>query len=536
MEPFKLQLLIDHAGEIINKAANFNRNEEFARLQHNLELACEYSSRDELKKPLIIAIAGGTGVGKSYIFSALCGVEGISPSSSSIRGFTRKLFISASEVDRYFLPFSKEDASFIDVSLPGIILIDTPDLDTIHADNARIAKETVSAADIIVCVTTPDKRSDFIVNQSVIEWASRKRWFFAMNKADTADVSAEQLRKDFITRLAKLGFEDCNDATFVFSATDKDSREFKNFRESIISTRSLHSNHLLKQEACLRQLIHAFNNEQLTDRLLKLLMDLKNNREIIKNRLLQTEKNIAGSETIYRAAQQAFLTWAYLAASKKRSYFLFPYLMVNRWLADGKEIGFLEKEVEQAYRNNSELKNHFIDERRSLEDKGLMLLDDEHEPDLFYYFRDAGSDISHQIRQIAEQATNSKLFGFYVLLANLPPLIVLLQVLYHSISSWFSATWLPTDFFVHALFMILAATIPGYLLVSKGLARISKQVTPDAPKRKITLKLLDARIEQLENILQLSSQVYSNAENELQKVKTSLPEKSYGISADRNDS
>ncbi len=531
MEPYKLQLLIARAGEIRDKAAQFNRNEDFARLQHNLDLACDYCSHDEMRKPLIIAIAGGTGVGKSYIFSSLCGVDGISPSSSSIRGFTRKLHISASEEDRCFLPFSHDEAKFVDVSLPGIVLIDTPDLDTIHAENARIARETVSVADIIVCVTTPDKRSDFVVNQNVIEWASRKRWFFAMNKADTADVDAEKLRLDFITRLKALGFEDCSKAVFVFSANATDNSEFKNFRESVVSARSLQSNRLLKQEACLRQLLHAFNAGQLIERLLKLLIDLKNSRDILESRLEETENTINRSESVYHAARKAFTSWAYTALSQKRSLFLFPWLLAARWLKDEKENAFLENEIERSYRNSSDLMNLFTDERRSIEDKSLALPEDSHEADPLQYFRDAGNSIIHQVRKNAENSVGSRLMVFYLVIANLLPAVVLIQVLYRMIISWLSAAWLPTDFFVHAALMTLAATLPGYLLVSRGLARMSCQLTPETPEKNVKFSLLNARIYQLETILQLSSQLHSSAERELNQIKSALPESSYGISA-----
>ncbi|KAF1079737.1 MAG: hypothetical protein GQF41_4052 [Candidatus Rifleibacterium amylolyticum] len=531
MEPYKLKLLIERASEIHAKAAQFNRNDDFARLQHNLELACEYCNRDEMRKPLIIAIAGGTGVGKSYIFSSLCGVEGISPSSSSIRGFTRKLHISASEEDRCFLPFSSDDAKFVDVSLPGIVLIDTPDLDTIHAENARIARETVAVADIIICVTTPDKRSDFVVNQNVVEWASRKRWFFAMNKADTADVDAEKLRLDFVVRLKELGFEDCAKAIFVFSADEKNNSEFKNFRESIISARSLQSNRLLKQEACLRQLLHAFNSEQLIERLLKLLMDLKNNRDILVSRLKEAECMISRSESVYQAGRQAFAAWAYKALSQRRSMFLFPWLLAARWMNDEKENAYLENEIERSYRNSSDLTNLFTDERRSIEDKSLVLPEDGDETDYLQYFRDAGKSIIHQVRKHAENSVSSRLMMFYLVIANLLPAIVLMQVFYRMITSWLSATWLPTDFFVHAALMTLAATLPGYLLVSRSLTRLSCQLTAQAPEKDVKLSLLDSRIYQLETILQLSSQLHSTAEHELNQIKSALPESSYGISA-----
>lgn len=530
MEQFKLQLLIDRAREIRDKAAGFNLNEDFAKLQHLLTIACDSFDREELRRPLIIAIAGGTGVGKSYIFSSLCGIENLSPSSASIRGFTRKLHISASEEDRGFLPFSEDEAKFVDICLPGFVLIDTPDLDTIHSENARIARKTVSVADIIVCVTTPDKRSDFIVNQSVIEWAARKRWFFAMNKADTADVDAQLLRHDFTARLQALGFDNCNNAAFVFSASKRDD-EFKSFRESILSARSLQSNRLLKQEACLRQMIHAFDHERLSERLLKILIQLKNSRDTLKERLLAAEKKIVTSAEISLAAQQAFLSWAYQVISKQRSFFLFPYLLLNRWLIDEKETGILEKEIARSYHNSIELKNHFTDERRSLEDKLLILPGDPKESAANEYLDATGNEIIHQIRQSAEQTANSKLLKFYIFLANLLPLVILLQVLYRSISSWTSAVWLPTEFFLHALFLILAATIPGYLLLSRGLNRISQQIMPEAPRREIKLQLLEKRIDQIEDLLQKSSQLYAAAETELKKVRTALPEKSYGISA-----
>ncbi|GAB1355611.1 hypothetical protein MASR1M12_43570 [Erysipelotrichia bacterium] len=206
MNTDKSALLHERASNITRRCEDLKDNEMFFMLQRNLRQAVEQSSATG-PAPLVVTIIGGTGVGKSFIFSSLCATPEISPSSSSVRGYTKELFVAAAPEDRSLLPFSSDEAHYLPGLLPGAILIDTPDLDTINSNNARLARETIRVSDILIVVTTPDKRSNFAIHQNVVEWASRKRWFFVINKTDTApDATNESLKKDLADRLQQIGF------------------------------------------------------------------------------------------------------------------------------------------------------------------------------------------------------------------------------------------------------------------------------------------------------------------------------------------
>ncbi|MDD3149161.1 MAG: hypothetical protein PHD82_17865, partial [Candidatus Riflebacteria bacterium] len=239
MKSNKTALLLEKADIIKGKCDQFRGNEEFFLLQRNLENAVA-QARIQKKQPVIITLIGGTGVGKSFIFSTLCSAPDISPSSGSVRAFTRQLFISAAEEDRSLLLFQDAEAHFLPGFLPGAVLIDTPDLDTIDNNNARLAKETIAISDIVICVTTPDKRANFSIHENIVEWASRKRWFFVINKTDTAaDVPVARLKTELGNRLENLGFSVDPSALFAFSARDKNSPEFERFKDVVFSQRTV---------------------------------------------------------------------------------------------------------------------------------------------------------------------------------------------------------------------------------------------------------------------------------------------------------
>lgn len=526
----QLDLLLARANKLVEKCEPLKNNRAGQALQFNLQESFAFCKNESPRKPLVISLIGGTGVGKSFIFSSLAASPGLSPSSGSVRGFTCKPYIAANKSDRAFLPFSDIEAEFVPGFLENAILIDTPDLDTINENNARLAQVAIASSDIIICVTTPDKRSDFSINQNILNWASRKRWFFVMNKLDLVeDVPPEILSKDFNQRLRALGFSPEPSAMFVISARQADSPDFARLRNAILASHSLSQSLLLRKESCIRSILYAINSENTVISLNKLLGELKNNLDVLSLRLSASTESILNSTPIRKAAQESLLQNIFSTASGRPSFFLFPYFFVLSRFYNQTSLSTLENVVRDSLLQSPEIHNCFSDESRYLDDHNLSA--PQHVTNHQMFIKNTSQRISGQIDRTAQNIGENRIVGFYIILGNLLPAIVLLQAFYRSIGSWITGVWLPSDFFVHASFIIIGASIPGYLLVAAALKRLSQSLLP-APATQHDQQFTNLKwaIESLEKVLHDASLLSSDCSETIGTIKDSLPENTYGIS------
>jgi tRNA U34 5-carboxymethylaminomethyl modifying GTPase MnmE/TrmE len=305
----QLDLLTNRCERFVENLQNRETDYHSQLLAKELAVAVQKSRGSFSKRPLSLALIGGSGVGKSYIFSILAGHPGLSPSSSSIRGFTRKPVIAASEDSRQFIPFSNDQAEFLPVAIDSAIMIDSPDLDTVVDNNAMTATKVMAFADLLVFVTTPDKRSDFQLQQNILAWASRKRWFFVMNKMDTvSDVPLETIKNDYFRRLADLGFTPDNNSVFFFSAKQPDSDEFVRFTKALSANHPQALTFLMQQEAAIRLIQHAFSTNQTIDYMNRQLQELKSNRSILCERLKESEARILSTPFLTTLANDVIVS------------------------------------------------------------------------------------------------------------------------------------------------------------------------------------------------------------------------------------
>jgi len=532
MKSDKSAIIQEKARIVMQRCEGLRSNEFFFLLQRDLEHALA-ASETEICRPVIITIIGGTGAGKSFIFSTLCSTTEISPSSSSVRGFTRKLFISASDEDQKLFSFTSEEAHYLPGLLPGAVLIDTPDLDTIDSNNARLAQETIARSDIIICVTTPDKRANFSIHRNIVEWASRKRWFFVINKTDTAgDVPIDRLKSELAGRLETLGFEIFPEALFAFSARESNSSEFNRFRDVVFSQRTVAQSHILRGESETRRILHAINREKTGDYLQRLFQQLCGFRDNLKERINHCYEETITSPAITGMAQDALRTSLYRELSGNASCFLFPYFAVINWLAPGVSAELTESTARQAVAGNLTLANCFLSERMFLEDNCLPT---EHSRNAVINFSaENNGDLFLQIVREAQIQSETLLMRFYIIVGNILPLLVLIQTLYRSVASWANGAWLPTDFFIHAVFLLIVSTVPGYLLTARALTRITSGFVLKPTFKAAGLPDIEENIAAIDKVRQELTALEKTATQHLDLLQGQLPQNTFGIST-RNE-
>ena len=89
---------------------------------------------------------------------------------------------------------------------------------------------------------------------------------------------------------------------------------------------------------------------------------------------------------------------------------------------------------------------------------------------------------------------------------------------------------MPTDFFIHALFLIAVSTLPGYLLISRAAHRMSANFFLHSSQKVPNLPAFDRNINEIEKILQETSLLNSVAEAQLNDLRHQLPQDTFGIS------
>ncbi|MDR7084649.1 energy-coupling factor transporter ATP-binding protein EcfA2 [Arthrobacter ginsengisoli] len=157
-----------------------------------------------LDAPLLAVVGGSTGAGKSTLVNGLVGhavtragairpttrqpillhhpADGrwfedhrVLPSLSRIRGMAKREPLPASQAGP--TPDAGAITSLVLVSDPavpqGIALLDAPDVDSISADNRRLAGQLLAAADLWVFVTTANRYADAVPWRLLLDAASR---------------------------------------------------------------------------------------------------------------------------------------------------------------------------------------------------------------------------------------------------------------------------------------------------------------------------------------------------------------------------
>ena len=165
----------------------------------------------------VVALVGGTGVGKSSLLNALAGTE---VSRASVRRPTTARPVgwvpqaAGDELGELldWLGVAPDDVhETSSAELGRVAILDLPDLDSTSADHRERVEAILPRIDAVVWVTDPEKYADAVLHDDfLVRWLPRlARQLVVVNKADrlTPD-EAESVRRDLerdLTRLATGG-------------------------------------------------------------------------------------------------------------------------------------------------------------------------------------------------------------------------------------------------------------------------------------------------------------------------------------------
>ena len=206
--------------------------------------------------PLVVAMLGATGVGKSQLFSVLIGVPDGSPSSPAKRGFTTQPYIAASLQNKAFTDvLDLPDAIKVVPNRhdwSSLILIDTPDTNSAHDANKLVTRTVLEKCDVVLYVTDNESYAKDEMILELRQWASQKTWLFVLNKFDCIkDNDQQPLRDSFENHLRKCGFCDDDLPIFEVSATQPQNFKFEALQHEILQQRPKETVEKLKRMNCL---------------------------------------------------------------------------------------------------------------------------------------------------------------------------------------------------------------------------------------------------------------------------------------------
>lgn len=233
--PFGLEARIDRLQELASRLSV----REAVQISVRLDEARRRLADLEGVPPLVrVLLFGGTGVGKSTLFSALVGSQDASPASDDVRLFTKRPFVAIARSQRALSGVPAElEPQYVDAPWEGIELIDAPDIDGALREHRALTERLIEQCDVIVYVTIPDKRANFDIHEEVRQWGSRKRWAFVLNKADLDEARLSAIRADFDARLRDLGFDPSDGTRFLVSATSPTRFDFARLRTTLFDPR-----------------------------------------------------------------------------------------------------------------------------------------------------------------------------------------------------------------------------------------------------------------------------------------------------------
>lgn len=172
--------------------------------------------RDRIDFPddmAVVAIAGGTGSGKSSLFNALLSTD--RAEVGGLRPTTARPLISVpagrqAEIGAY-LDWAEPAEITTHDEPTQVVLIDLPDTDSVETQHRRTVEDLLPRVDAVIWVVDVEKYRDDSLHSGFLRGASahEPRFLFALNQIDRVDEDdAEEVVADFVSALIADGFSE----------------------------------------------------------------------------------------------------------------------------------------------------------------------------------------------------------------------------------------------------------------------------------------------------------------------------------------
>jgi GTPase SAR1 family protein len=180
----------------------------------------------------VLALVGGTGVGKSSLLNALAG-DVVSPAGARRPTTGTPLAWVAQSARDETGPLLRwldirEVRDHANGACADVAILDLPDIDSTTPEHRARVDELLPRVDAVVWVADPEKYRDAVLHDAYLRrWAPRlARQLVVLNKADRIGAEVERLREHLSASLRAEGIE--NVGVAVTSATgDGDTRELR---------------------------------------------------------------------------------------------------------------------------------------------------------------------------------------------------------------------------------------------------------------------------------------------------------------------
>lgn len=159
-------------------------------------------------RPLVIALFGGTGVGKSTLLNRFAGQDiartGIErPTSREVTIYVHQSIEIRHLPDNF--PIQKVSIrQHQDDTKRDIMWIDMPDIDSIETANLEMVREWIPYIGVLLYVVSPERYRDDRGWRYLLEHGYRHGWLFVINQWDQGDAS---ILDDFASLLSRAGFD-----------------------------------------------------------------------------------------------------------------------------------------------------------------------------------------------------------------------------------------------------------------------------------------------------------------------------------------
>lgn len=161
------------------------------------------------QRPLVVALFGGTGVGKSSLLNRLAGeavarVGVVRPTSREVTVYAHQS-LSLAQLPAQIPADKVQLSGHGDDSARHLVWIDTPDVDSVATEHREQVLAWLPYVDLVIYVVSPERYRDDAGWALLREAGERHAWMFVMNQWDRGQ--ATQL-DDFRAVLGAAGFAD----------------------------------------------------------------------------------------------------------------------------------------------------------------------------------------------------------------------------------------------------------------------------------------------------------------------------------------